>query len=175
MSILASPLAMLKSEASALARKKGGILGRIIVRQDLHELELHYFPFFKVLLAVNIAGRKLPFLPKKTAKTSVHILVSGTTGSASVIQEFPALEPICAEACNLVEVLVSEEKILEHATKCVNKYVIRSTRTLPAVKDSQIDLFYRPYWVAYYGQKVEGQKIHYLPIQADGFNVATTF
>ncbi|ATW26501.1 hypothetical protein DCMF_18650 [Candidatus Formimonas warabiya] len=156
-----------------VAQKKGGWIGRLIVRKAFSEMELTYFPFYKVTLEIGLEARKFPFAPKTKFNSQINVLVSGTTGQASIIDKFPRLEKINEENSPTVDPSIPEEKIVESATKCANKFVVRRARAVPAIRGVQSELVFRPYWVAFYGERVEGSKIHYLPIQADGFNVAT--
>lgn len=172
MTVLASCKKLSKLDVLPTVKNKGGLIGKLLVRKPLCELELMYFPYYKVTLDVYIEARKLPFMPKKKLNTTIEVLVSGTTGSASIIQGFPKLERI--ETKNLIETIVSEEEVIRKATKCADRYVIRSARTFSIVKDVKLELFYRPYWVAFYGEEIVGEKAYYLPIQADGYKVTRT-
>jgi len=170
----ASSLAMSREDAIRIAQKKGSWIGRLLVSKDLSKVELSYFPFYRVNLNLEIASRKLPFSTKKKFSSKISVLVSGTTGQASIIDQFPVLHEEDSDQKNIIEPYVPQEKVVESATKCASRFIIRRARAVPLVKSVQTELLFRPYWVAYYGEIIEGQKIHYLPIQADGYRTATS-
>lgn len=174
MTVLASTLKFSKESALLLAQKKGGLFGQIFIRKDFHEVELVYFPYFKTTLDLSFKVRKFFFCSEKIINTKVSVVVSGTTGKGSIIDGFPELKSLNSGNHSLIEPEVPEKKVIEQAVKCAQKYVIRSVRTIPIVDKVEIELFYRPFWVAYYGEKRMGEKIYYLPIQADGYSVNRT-
>jgi hypothetical protein len=169
-----SSLVMSQEDAIKIAQKKGSWIGRLLVSKDLSKVDLSYFPFYKVTLNFEIESRKLPFSTKKKISSKISVLVSGTTGQASIIDQFPVLHEEDSNQKNMIEPYVPQEKVVESATKCANRFIIRRARAIPLVKSVQTELLFRPYWVAYYGEVMEVKKIHYLPIQADGYQTTTS-
>ncbi|MEL7567365.1 MAG: hypothetical protein AAGU27_21155 [Dehalobacterium sp.] len=88
--------------------------------------------------------------------------MQGTRGiresEVGLCDRFPLLHEESRKQKNLIEPYVPEEKIVESATKCTNRFIIRRAQGVPLVKSVHTDLLFRPYWAAYYGEAMEGKK-----------------
>lgn len=56
---------------------------------------------------------------------------------------------------------------MECAEDFARRIVMRMCRNLPTFGEASCETFFRPYWMAYYGQP-DGEKPRYLPFEADG-------
>ena len=159
---LATPVSMSRDEARHLAENKGGLLGKVLIRKRLSGLELKYYPFYIVKLKTDYAVRasRLP--------DSFRLAVDGTSGRCALADAEINLVDLPADA-SLVESDFTEEEVIRYASKHANRYLIKTRRTAAMFKDEVVEPFYRPFWVAFYGEPEEGRKVWYLPFEADGF------
>lgn len=160
--LLSTKQCMPYEQARRLAESKGGFIGQLLIRRGLSSLRVLHYPFFLVTLEVDYAVRKSKLPPQ------FKVVVDGTSGRCALVEEEPDLEALPAEA-TLVDVLLTTEEVVRYSGKHLNRYLIKTRHTAAAFKKEVVQLFYRPYWVAFYGDKEMGKKVWYLPYEADGY------
>lgn len=163
---------MTKEKAEEQARKNW--IARFVSRRKFSKVELKYFPNYAVNMEVEIEKRKGIFGPKEKEKINVGIIVSATGGHAAVYYDLPKLSEVKSSPNQLCDAIIDKEKILAKAKKDMEHFVIKRIKIRPRLVKTEVTFFYRPYWAAYYGEVKKGNKVYYLPMQADGFKIGRT-
>lgn len=155
---------MSRQEALTLARKKGGLLGKILIRRKLTSLELLYFPFYLVTMKIGHKVRisKIPDMLK--------VIVDGSSGRCVLVDAELQLHPLENTVKREPEQFSTEE-VIRYAGKHANRYLIKVRRNAAVFKDETVITFYRPYWLAFYGDRSTEKKVWYLPFEADGYSI----
>ena len=161
---------MTKEKAEEQARKNW--IARLVSRREFSKVELKYFPYYAVNMEVKIEKRRGIFGPKE--KINVGIIVSATGGHAAVYNELPKLSEVKPSRNQLCDATIDKEKILAKAKKEMENFVIKRIKVIPRLVKTDVTFFYRPYWATYYGEVKKGNKVYYLPLQADGFKIGRT-
>lgn len=162
--LLSTRKVMTEQEACRLGEDKGGMLGKILIRKKMTSLELLYFPFYLVSIKTGYKVRvsKIPEMMK--------VVVDGTSGRCALVNTEPNLQPLCVDAKKESEHF-SLEEVIRYASKHANRYLIRVRRNAALFKEETATTFYRPYWVAFYGDRSKEKRIWYLPFEADGYSI----
>lgn len=162
--LLSTARLMSKYEAQKLAEEKGGLLGKILIRKALTSVELLYFPFYLVTMQTGYKLRSFK-LPE-----SIKVVVDGSTGKCALVKTEPQLQPL-PESAEKMEEQFSTQEVIRYAANHANRYLIRVRKNAAFFKNEQVTTFYRPYWVAFYGDRKTEKKVWYLPFAADGYAI----
>ena len=65
----------------------------------------------------------------------------------------------------------SDDKIIATAQRPALRMVRRQVGKVATAELDSMRSFYRPYYIAFYGELKMGERVRYLPIPADGFRV----
>ncbi|MFZ7103866.1 MAG: hypothetical protein ACOWWO_14610 [Peptococcaceae bacterium] len=167
MELLSTPLQIPQEKFIEQAQGKGGLLGRMIVKEDLHDLKLEYWGCYKITLTYELDTRKFIFGKKKIAGI-IEMVVDGRTGSCAVLTEkltiVRARGNIFSKGCFSIK----QEEAVQRARQYATRILFRRYRGLPSFCKSETATFYRPFWIAYYGNPQECSKPRFLPFEADG-------
>lgn len=165
----ATPIIISRQSIEKQAKKKGGLLGMLIVREPLFELTLEYRKFFYITLEHNVLARKFPFR-KHQISGSLDIVVDAMFDKCSVKEKN---EPFILDDVEGKEFQngihdMQDSQALECAQKFASRIIFRMCKNLPTFTQHNISYFYRPFWMAYYGDKTIIKNPRYLPFEADG-------
>lgn len=167
MTFSATPVRVSKESVLPQAKGKGGLLGRLFVRESLFQLILEYKKYYVIRLPYTIEARKFPFR-RRTMDGALSIVVDALQGGCAVKDSDIPLEqaegPIFQEGVNDMD----EEEAVTTARNFAAKILLRLCRNFPTFGEAEIDFFYRPHWMAYYGDPRNCAKPRYLPYEADG-------
>ncbi|EFQ22512.1 hypothetical protein [Aminomonas paucivorans] len=173
---------ILRSQEDVLseARRKGGPLGRLLLRgQALAELRLHFVEYrvllFSVLHRPNWISRNL-FKDRGEKRQLCRVLVNGSTGGALWAEEIP--EPLVSYEAREEQIQHSSfprERMEEKGSRLVLRVLRRRVGGYPEVNLEEDAPVYRPFYVALYGEPREGCRVRYLPFAADGCSSHRTF
>ena len=174
------PVTMSRDEAMAIANKKGGPLGRLMLRgKTVKSMHLHYVEY-KVLImealhTPNLISKTF-FNDKDKKKQLCRVIANGSTGGAAWAETIPE---------EVTEIEAPEEHVqvssfsLDQLTARGHKLILRVLRRrvggIPEVTLKESRSVYRPYYVALFGDPIEGSKIRYIPIAADGWGTKRAF
>ena len=163
--LLATPRTMSKHEAQKLAERKGGLLGKILIRKALASVELLYFPFYLVTMQTGhkLRSSKLP--------ENIKVVVDGSSGKCALVKTEPQLQPL-PESAERVDEQFNTQEVIRYATNHANSHLIRVRKNAAFFKNEKVTTFYRPYWVAFYGDRKTEKKVWYLPFVADGYVIS---
>ena len=173
---------ILRSEEDVLpeARRKGGPLGRLLLRgQALAELRLHFVEYriliFSVLHRPNGISRHL-FGEREDKRQLCRVLVNGSTGGALWAEEIPQpLVPYEAREEQIQHSSFPRERMEEKGSRLVLRVLRRRVGGYPTVNLEEDAPVYRPFYVALFGDPQEGHRVRYLPFAADGCSSHRTF
>ena len=167
MAFSATPVRASKESVLPQARGKGGLLGKLIVRESLFQVTLEYKKYYLVYLPYTIEARKFPFR-KKNMDGRLVVVVDALSGSCGVKEKEIELEQ--AEGVIFQNGIndMSESEAATTARDFANRILLRLCRNFPTFGELEIDFFYRPHWMAYYGDPATSAKPRYLPFEADG-------
>jgi len=68
----------------------------------------------------------------------------------------------------------TDEQVIGKGKDMCRRMVRRQVGSYITMDVISMESVYRPYYIAFYGELVEGTKVRYLPIQADGNEVKRT-
>lgn len=180
MNIKAFPIKVTKDEAERIAQKKGGLLWRIIFSgKDIGEIRQHFIEFKLITFeAVYRPGIFERTVLKKTAerRQKIVMLANGSSGSAAWVQDLP--EVVSLEKVDKNNIQLSDredEYLVGKCRKVALRVMHRFVGGIPELEVKSIESVYRPYWIALYGQVVNGSKVRYMPIPADGCSSQRSF
>lgn len=173
MDIKAFPVKVDKAEAEKIALAKGGLLWRtVFAGKELSEIRKHYIEFKLITFeAVHSPAflQKVLFHKTETRRQNILMLANGSTGSVSWVESMPDIITVEAVDENIVQLSDKDDEYLSSRGRRVAMRVIhRFAGGIPELKVLKIESVFRPYWIAFYGDVVEGSKVRYLPIAADG-------
>ena len=163
---------MTKEKAEEQAKKNW--IARLVSRRKFSKIELKYFPYYAVNMEVEREKKRGIFGTKEKEKINVGIIVSATSGHAAVYYDLPKLSELKPSPNQLCDATIEKEKILAKAKKEMENFVIKRIKIRPRLVKTDVTFFYRPYWATYYGEVKTGNKVYYLPLQADGFKIGRT-
>jgi hypothetical protein len=169
MELLVTPLVFPQENFIKEAKRKGGLLGRLLVREPFYQMTLEYKAYYRVSLPHYIEARRV-FTPKKKVSGTAHMIVDAETGKCAVITETLDLTPASGKVFQYVQAQISPEEAIDVAKRYANKVLLRLSGGMPVFKDHSIIEFYRPHWIAYYGDPTECTNPRYLPFEADGLS-----
>ncbi|PIE54419.1 MAG: hypothetical protein CSA35_05595 [Dethiosulfovibrio peptidovorans] len=174
------PIVIEKEDAMQQARRKGGPLGRLFLRgQSVYELRLHFVEYFiltfEVVHTPNFISRT--FFGERGQKTQYcRVLANGSTGGAAWAEELPdTIEEHMLPEANIQTSQFSLEHMTSRGKSLVLRVLRRRIGGMPQVTLKKTESVYRPFYVALYGQAIEGKKQRYIPIAADGWGTHRTF
>lgn len=170
MEISSLPIKLTKEEAIDVGKKgRGSFLTRLLVKnKKVHEVRLHYIEFKLVTLEVRYD--KFGFRKKCDKVHKLNILINGSTGSGSIVQDMPKTIKVKNLDENIVQYCdQDEQKIKSKANKMAMRITHRFMGGAPDTKIIKIESFFRPYWILFFGEVKENTRVSYLPVEADGF------
>ncbi|MCC0641265.1 hypothetical protein IC214_03440 [Clostridioides sp. ES-S-0190-01] len=172
MDIRALPIKITKDEAIDIAKSgNNSLLSRLILKnKEVHEVRLHYIEFKVVTLKIH--QNKSIFMKKKQAGNTneLNILVNGSTGAGSIVQELPVSEIVKNVDNDIIQYSDKDERrVKSKANKMAIRLSHRFMGGIPEIEIVKIKSIFRPYWVVFFGKVELNTRVSYLPIEADGF------
>lgn len=176
MKINTYPITVSLDEAHVIAEKKGTPLSKIIMRgkQEYH-LKLMYIEYKLIEYALNFKPSAFERLINNIfrkesfdAKSRIIAIGNGTSGSVAVVADMPDIIAKNVSKEEIQESAFSDDHFIVRGEKTVRKLVRRRTGGFPGMNVLKVTKVFRPFYVAYYGEMIEGNKVRYLPIPADG-------
>ncbi len=180
MKIQTLPRTMNREEAMKNAEKRGNVFGKLTLKNEEITLKLMYFESKEIIFNMTYQDnffqkmfRKNKDAPPNTQK--IRIIAEGTRGTPAFLP-YP-LKTVEVEVDDPSLIQNSEmpiEKIISDSKFLARKMVRRQKSRIVHTEVDTITSIYRPYYVAFYGEYKEGNKVRYLTIPADGNVVKRT-
>ena len=121
------------------------------------------------------------FLEKMSGKNTlgdtvkkIRIIVEATTCSASYTSDPIETEEIEVDEESIQPTYYDDQRLEDTGIRMAKRMVRRRIGRQVSMRVLSMKKIYRPYYIAIYGDMIEGTKARYLPIAADGFEVNTT-
>lgn len=167
-------------EARAKALKQAGPLGKLMLSkdQDIHMRTVfieNKIITYQITNEPSLLSRLLRKKQTAKHKSKIRVIANGSTSGVSYYDGI---------GVDLVEADVPEEQIQRSDypdEKLISKGNVLARRILRrriggniSIEPIEVESVYRPYHVAFFGEPVEGTKVRYLPIAADGCSVKRT-
>lgn len=171
MEINALPVVVTKDEAKQIALNgRGSFLAKMFtMNKKVYETRLHYIEF--KLVTMEVVYSKSGFRKSNNQNLStLKILVNGSTGAGSVVQDIPKSKKVKNIDKNIIQYSDKDDKrVRAKANKMSMRIAHRFMGGMPETKIISIESIFRPYWVVFFGEVKENKRVRYLPIEADGF------
>ncbi|MGE5632349.1 MAG: hypothetical protein ACM3TR_14810 [Caulobacteraceae bacterium] len=180
MDINSFPLITTKEEAKALAERKGTFVGRMLLKgKKVSEIRLHYVEYKLITYEITHNPSFIEKVinknhEKKTQK--IKMIANGSTGGvawAEVLPEIIVVKDIDEDMVQLSD--KREEDLISRGKKIATRIIHRHIGSIPELKVLSVESVFRPFWVAFYGEVVQGVRVSYLPIAADGCGSHRTY
>ncbi|WP_094605357.1 hypothetical protein SPSIL_002370 [Sporomusa silvacetica DSM 10669] len=179
MDIKAFSIKIDKEEATKLAESRGKWLRRLLCGgKTISEVRLHFVEC--KLITYEITHRpnfleKFIFRKSQEKKQKITMLADGTNGSVAWVDSMPGMVMLDNVAESQVQyVEKDDEYIINKGRGIALKVVHRHAGGIPEIKMLSIDSVFRPYWIAFFDEVIEGKKVHYCPVAADGCGMHRT-
>ena len=176
MKISATPKTMSEAEAIQKARGGGNSIGKAMYGNKDITLKLMYLENREVILTLHYQPAPLlrwfGIKPRGPETQKIRMIVEGTRCTASYAEDpirTVEIEVDDDEAVQQTE--FSDEKIIATAKRPALRMVRRQVGKVATAELDSMRSFYRPYYIAFYGELKMGERVRYLPIPADGFRV----
>lgn len=179
MKIQCFPVTMSKEEALAIAAGKGNPLmkayaGKKKINLRLMYLENRYY-IYEITYHDGLLMRLVNKKRNGEQKQKIRVMVEATTCSASYTEE--AIHTIEKDVDELAiqEAHYDDERLENCGSTMAKRMVRRRAGREISISTVSMEKVYRPYYIAIYGEMIEGTKARYLPIAADGNEIYKTF
>jgi len=178
MKIKCFPITLGENEALKIAKGGGNLLGRIMfggkkITLRVMYLESRYMTYEMTYVDSPLASLfKKKDQPGQPDRQHIRVMVEGTTCSAAYSPyDIYTVEKEVDE--NDIQFTYYEDNRLSDAGGIMAKRMVRRQlgRNL-SIRPVEMEKVFRPFYIAIYGDMVEGTKVRYLPIAADGNDVA---
>ena len=166
------------SEAEALKRANKGIAGLYgknkNITMRLMWLENRYLEF-ELTYGDSFIRKMLRKDKGKVDKQKIRAMVDATTCAGSYTETGISTIMREVDEKDVQATTYTDDQLVHTGRECVRRMVRRHAGRHVSAELIEMRKVYRPYWIAVYGEWVEGTKVRYLPIPADGNEVYRTF
>lgn len=162
-----------KKEAESMASDKGGVLWNTVFSgKNLTQMKRHFIEFklmtFEATYQPTWIERYLKH-KTETRKQLITMLANGSTGSVAWVDSLP--EIVTMYNVDDEDIQLSDQddnRMISRGKKIATQVIHRHVGGVPSLELVEIESVFRPYWIAFYGEVVQGNKVRYKPISADG-------
>ena len=178
MKIECFPVKMKEEEALRIA--KGGknpivraLFGSKKINLRIMYLESRYITYemtYKDNIIVKTIKKK-----KDEDRQKIRVMVEATTCSASYVEDDIATEVKDVEENDIQPTYYADKRLTDCGAIMAGRMVRRHVGRNLAIKPVEERKVYRPFYIAIYGDMVQGTKARYMPIAADGNVVCRNF
>ena len=175
--IKALPIVMPEEEALKIASGHRNPIVKAMAGKKKITLRVMYLENRYYIYEMTYQKSVLENLLKKEAEETrqkIRIIVEATTCSASYTSDPIELNEIEVDELSIQPTYYDDRRLEDCGVRMARRMVRRRVGKQILMKTLSVEKFYRPYYIAIYGDMVEGTKARYLPIAADGFEVNTT-
>lgn len=165
---------MQREEAMEIAERKGDWLWNIVFHKSpLSELRLMYIEYVLLDIEMVSSPTLLNKIRKKASspvKKKLKVLVNGSTGGVSLVtdQNLQIEEIELNDEAETQKKAFDDQEAEKRAKVLAHKITHRSMGGMHEAKIVDRLSIYRPFWVAFYGDMKEGNRVRYITIAADG-------
>lgn len=165
---VSTPVRIEEKSITGPARRKGGLIGMLMVRAPLTTLRLEYKKYYRFSFPYRIYAR-IFLTRRREIAGEIEIIVDAVTGKCAVndsttIELVESSGKLFMDGTFDMDIEEAGNTALEFAKRIVSR-IGRSVPTFGAAPEPEY--FYRPIWAAYYGDP-QDKTCRYLPFEADG-------
>ena len=179
MEIVALPKLMTEEAAMEIAEKRGNFFGRLLLREKKITLKLMYIESKEIIYTIiydSFPLKKFQRVSGKPAIQRIRMLVEETRCTPAFLDEVLHTIPIqISDEAQLQNSNFPEKKLIDEGRYLARRMVRRQSGRNVCLEAESMRSVYRPYYVAFYGDMIEGCKVRYLPIPADGNEIRRVF
>ncbi|MBN7772955.1 hypothetical protein [Clostridium aminobutyricum] len=162
-----------KKEAEHMALDKGGFLWNAVFSdRNLTKMKRHFIEFKLMTFEATYQPTWIErYFKHKTGtrKQLITMLANGSTGSVAWVDSLPEVVTIEDVEDDDIQLSDQEEDLLiKRGKKIATQVIHRHIGGVPNLELMEIESVFRPYWIAFYGEVIVGNKVRYKPIAADG-------
>lgn len=167
-------------EAKEMAEKKGNFIGKILLKNhnDINMKEFYIenkiITYEVIFTPISLFKKFIKGLTEK--KSSIRVIANGSTGGVAYYDEKGI--QIDTKEVEKEKIQLSDyemDRLVAKGNVLVRKILRRRIGGNLKIKVLNVETVFRPYHVAFFGDLIEGNKVRYIPIAADGCNVKRTF
>ena len=181
MKIQCFPVKMSKEEALKIAAGHKNpmvklMAGKKKINLRLMWLENRYYIYEMTYqdnaLTKALAGlfRNKPLIDRQ----KIRVIVDATTATASYTEDPIHTEPREVNELDIQESYYDDQRLEDCGAILCKRMVRRRVGRHFSIRTVSMQKVYRPYYIAIYGDMIEGTRARYIPIAADGNEVNTT-
>ncbi len=179
MNIRAFPICIAKEEAGKMAEAQGYWLRKIFCPgKSLSEVRLHFIECKLITYEVTYQPNLLDKLfarKEKARKQAITMLADGSCSSVAWADTVPGIVTLENVHEDQIQYADKDDKFLiDKGRSAALKVIHRHVGGIPEIREIKVESIFRPYWIAFFGEVIEGQKVHYTPIAADGYMIQKT-
>lgn len=177
MKIKCFPKTMSEEQAMDIARGGGNIVGKALYGNKKVNIKLMYLENRYIEYEMTYSSNMLTKLLKKDEKVKkqkIRAMVEGTRCTASYVPDEINVEikDVHDDCIQFTE--FTNEQIIGKGKDVCRRMVRRQVGSYITMEVEKMESVYRPFYIAFYGDLIQGTKVRYLPIPADGNEVKRT-
>lgn len=172
------PIKMSEEEALRIARGGKnpivkGIWGNKKINLRVMYLESRYI-IYEMTYRDNAIVRAIKKM-KEPQKQNIRVMVEATTCTASYTEDDIVTEMKEVDENDIQATYYTDKRLTDCGAIMARRMVRRHVGRNLSIKPVEMRKVYRPFYIAIYGDMIEGTKARYMPIAADGNLVSRTF
>ena len=175
--IKALPIVMSEEEAIRIASGRSNPIVKVMAGNKKINLRLMYLEHRYYIYEMTYHDSPIVSLFHKSEteqKQKIRIIVDTTTCSASHTSDPVKTKEIEVDDLSIQPSYYPDQRLEDCGAMMAKRMVRRRVGKQISIKTISMEQIYRPYYIAIYGDMVEGTKARYLPIAADGHEVNIT-
>ena len=177
MKIQTMPIVMTEEEALKIAAGHKNPVVRVMAGKKKINLRLMYLEHRYYIYEMTYHDSPLAALfhkNKTEQKQKIRVIVDTTTCSASHTADPIRTKEVEVDELSIQPSYYPDQRLEDCGAMMARRMVRRRVGKQLSIRTVSCETFYRPYYIAIYGDMVEGTKARYLPIAADGHEVNVT-
>lgn len=169
---------MNEDQAMKIAMGGGNVLGKMLYGNKPIQLRLMYlenrYIEYEMTYSTNAISNLLKKEKSNEKKQKIRVIVEGTRCTASYVQNEINVTQKDVKEEDIQFSEFTDEQIIGKGKDMCRRMVRRQVGSYITMDVISMESVYRPYYIAFFGELVEGTKVRYLPIPADGNEVKRT-
>jgi hypothetical protein len=177
MKIKCFPKTMSEEQAMKIARGGGNIVGKMLYGNKDINMRVMYLENRYIVFDMTYCPSIIQRLRKKEGKVKkqkIRVMVEGTRCTASYVDDEIKVDSIDVKEEDIQYSEFTDEQLVEKGKDMCRRMVRRQVGNYITLEVDSMTTVFRPYYIAFYGNLIEGTKVRYLPIPADGNEVKRT-
>ena len=176
--IKALPIVMSQEEAYRIASGDKNPFVKAMARNKKINMRIMYlenrYYIYEMTYQKSLLERRFGNSLGDETVQKIRIIVEATTCSASYTPDPIHTEEIEVDEDSIQPTYYDDKRLEDCGMKFARRMVRRRVGRQLTMRTLSEETIYRPYYIAIYGDMIEGTKARYLPIAADGFEINTT-